>query len=386
MRMSGKSLAVRGGFLILMLSPFFGVRGQSGDGLPEHSQGRDSATMRGLIVAYFNAVAAKNFVGLDSVVTRDFQIYEDGKAWNNDSVFHNIQYHQPFSVKFTLADFHVFADTRTGELGYHERADFVVEDTVTFTLNFLSTALCLRTKAGWKIRLIHVTAEKAPEVGMPRIYRQFDSMRYIPEHYQKRMEVFRQEGLQKSAFAKASADKSGIVMLGNSITEFGDWRRLFGDSGVVNRGIAGDNTFGILHRLADIIARQPAKLFVEAGVNDIGQGVPDGMIAANIGSIVQYVRVKSPGTRVFVVSVLPTNDRAREHYPEVAGKNEVVRALDGRLRHGAGNYGYIYIDLAARLTDATGNLDEQYAKPDGLHLNEAGYGVFVKLLFEKGYL
>src|SRR5580692_11389422 len=116
MRMNGKSLAVHGGVLMLVISPFFGVRGH--------------------VVAYFDAVAAKNFVGLDAVVTRDFQIHEDGMVWNNDSVFHNIQYHQPFSVKFTLTDFHVFADTRSGELEYHERADFVVQDTVTFTLNF----------------------------------------------------------------------------------------------------------------------------------------------------------------------------------------------------------------------------------------------------------
>ncbi len=226
--------------------------------------------MRGLIVAYFDAVAAKNFVGLDAVVTKDFQIYEDGKVWNNDSVFHNIQYHQPFSVRFTLTDFHVFADTRSGELGYHERADFVVQDTVTFTLNFLSTALCLRTKAGWKIRLIHVTEEKTPEVGMPRIYRRFDSVRYIPEYYRKRMEAFQKEDVNGSAAAEASADKSGVVMFGNSITEFGDWKRLFGDSGVVNRGIAGDNTFGMLDRLSEVIGRRPAKLFVEAGINDIG--------------------------------------------------------------------------------------------------------------------
>lgn len=52
----------------------------------------------------------------------------------------------------------------------------------------------------------------------------------------------------------------------------------------------------------------------------------------NMISIVQYVRVKSPGTRVYVVSVLPTNDRARANYPEVAGKNEMVRRWTGGWR------------------------------------------------------
>jgi len=359
-------MLIHGGLLGSLLEAFVGVR--AGD--------RDSLTLRKLVTAYFDGVAAKSFVALDSVVTRDFLIYEDGKVWNNDSVFHNIQYNQPFAVSFTLTNFRIFADTRSGEVRYHSKADFVVADSVRFTLNFLETALCRKTDAGWKISLIHVTAEKPPGVYMPGYYQQFDTVRYIPEYYRKRMEAFRGEGMHQG----------GIVMLGNSITEFGDWKRLFGDSGVVNRGIAADNTFGMLERLSDIIARQPSKLFIEAGINDIGQRVPVGMIVGNIISIVQYVRVKSPGTRVYVLSVLPTNDRARVQYPEVAGKNEVAREVDRRLGEAAGSAGFVYIDLAARVADGSGNLDERYAKPDGLHLNEAGYGVLVGMLreMEKG--
>ncbi len=358
--MSGKTTLIHGALLALLMS-YVGVR--AGD--------RDSLTLKKLVTAYFDGVAAKSFVALDAVVTRDFLIYEDGKVWNNDSVFHNIQYHQPFAVRFTLTGFRIFTDTRSGEVRYHSQADFVVADTIKFTLHFLETALCRKTDAGWKISLIHVTAEKTPEVNMPGYYKAFDTVRYIPEHYRERMEVFRGEGMHRG----------GIVVLGNSITEFGDWKRLFGDSGVVNRGIAGDNTFGMLERLSDVIARRPAKLLIEAGINDIGQGVSVGMIVGNMISIVQYVRVKSPGTRVYVVSVLPTNDRARANYPEVAGKNEMVREVDRRLAAtAAAAAGFVYIDLAARVTDGSGNLDERYAKPDGLHLNEAGYGVLMGLL------
>jgi len=39
---------------------------------------------------------------------------------------------------------------------------------------------------------------------------------------------------------------------------------------------------------------------------------------------------------------------------------------------------------AARVTDGSGNLDERYAKADGLHLNEAGYGVLMGMLREMG--
>jgi lysophospholipase L1-like esterase len=368
MRMSGKSMLI----FIGLVAACAGARGA---GLENGAWGRragegDSVTLRKLIVDYFDAVAAKNFVQLDSFTTKDFVIYEDGKVWNNDSVFHNIQFHQPFTVKFSLTDFHIFTDTRSGEARYHSHPEFVVMDSVHFSIDFIETATFRRTARGWKINMIHVTEEKPPVVVMPGYYRYYDTVRYIPEHYKERMEVFRGEAMSRG----------GIVLLGNSITEFGDWRQLFGDSGAVNRGIAGDNTFGMLQRLGDVIARRPRKLFVEAGINDIGQGVPVGMIAGNIASIVQYVRAKSPGTKVYVVSVLPTNDRAKHEYPEIGGKNDVVRELDGRLRGQAGSYGYVYIDLASQVTDGSGNLDERYAKEDGLHLNEAGYGVFVRLM------
>ena len=355
MRMSGKIISVCVGVLA-----FVGVRGE----------GRDSVTLRKLIVDYFNAVAAKNFVKLDTLTTKDFVVYENGSVWNNDSVFHNIQYHQPFSVKFTLTDFHIFTDTRSGEARYHSHPDFVVMDTVHFSIDFIETATFRRTARGWKINMIHITEEGSPVVEMPRYYRKYDTVRYIPEHYRERIEAFRVE----------EAHRGGIVMLGNSITEFGDWKRLLGDAGAVNRGIAGDNTFGMLERLSDVIGLRPRVRVVEAGVNDIGQWVPVGMIAGNIGSIVQYERAKSPGTKVYVVCVLPTNDQARQNYPEVAGKNDVARELDGRLQESAGSYGYVYIDLASQVADGSGNLDERYAKPDGLHLNEAGYGLFVRLL------
>jgi lysophospholipase L1-like esterase len=279
-----------------------------------------------------------------------------------------------FAVTFTLTDFRIDVDSRLATGSYHSHADFVFRDTVKAGLDFIETATFRKTAGGWKINLIHVTSLQPPVVDIPRNYQKYDTVRYVPEHYRKRMEVFRSEAVRPG----------GTIFLGNSITEFGDWKGLLRDPGLVNRGIAGDNTFGMLDRLEEVIARRPAKLFIEAGINDIGQGVPVGMITGNIASIVAFVRVKSPGTRIYVVSVLPTNENARAEYPDVYGKNAVVREVDRQLERQAGAEGYTYIDVAGKLGDRSGNLDGQYAQPDGLHLNTQGYGVFAGLLQEKG--
>jgi len=335
-----------------------------------HAAADDSTLLRQMIKEYFDGVAAKDFEKLQSMTTEDFVIYEDGKVWNNDSVFRNIQYHQPFSVKFALSDFRIFVDAHSAYADYRSHPDFVLSETVKFHLDFLETMIFRKTAAGWKISILHITELKTPEVDMPSRYRKYDTVRFAPEHYQERMALFRSEALQQG----------GIIFLGNSITEYADWRRLMNDVRVINRGIAGDNTFGMLDRLQDVIDRHPSKLFIEAGINDIAQDVPVGMIVGNISSIVQWVRAGSPATKIYVVSVLPVNENVRKEYPELTDKNPVVREVDLQLQQLAGAAGFTYIDLAARVADPSGNLLAKYARPDGLHLNGEGYKVFAGMI------
>jgi lysophospholipase L1-like esterase len=322
-----------------------------------------------LITTYFDGVARKDFRKVESVTTPDFVIYEFGKKWTNDSVFHNIQYHEPFGVTFTLTDFVSFADAKSGDATYHSQADFVFGDEKA-RQDFYEVATFRKTPAGWKINMIQVSAVASPEVNMPSSYLQYDTVRYIPEHYKQRRALFAQE----------HPGQGRTVFFGNSITEFGDWKQLLRDSAAINRGIAGDNTFGMLDRLSEVIALKPKILYIEAGINDIGQGVPPALIAANIGSMVQYVRVKSPGTKIYVLSILPTNTHAQTDYPEIAGKNAVAKQVDRLLVAQSLSRGYTYLDLASRVAAASGDLDERYAKPDGLHLNEAGYAMWMGMI------
>jgi hypothetical protein len=83
---------------------------------------------------------------------------------------------------------------------------------------------------------------------------------------------------------------------------------------------------------------------------------------------------------VYVFSVLPANDNVKNDYPMIYGKNDIVVSVDALLRQNAATDGYIYVDLAARLRDDKGKLAAKYARPDGLHLNAAGYAECVHLI------
>ena len=79
--------------------------------------------------------------------------------------------------------------------------------------------------------------------------------------------------------AAASVSKRDIIFLGNSINDGSEWYELFNDIRIKNRGISGDMTPGILHRLKEVTNRKPAKVFLMIGINDLGRGVsPDSVV------------------------------------------------------------------------------------------------------------
>ncbi|HEY5745654.1 MAG TPA: GDSL-type esterase/lipase family protein [Chryseolinea sp.] len=204
----------------------------------------------------------------------------------------------------------------------------------------------------------------------------YDTIRYAKDYYAKRVALFKSEPVKKGR----------IILLGNSITEFGDWKKLLNDSTVINRGIAADNTFGVLDRLNDVVIREPRKLFIKIGINDIAQNIPVDIIVKNIMTLVERVKSQSPGTQIYVHSILPTNDNVKKEYPDAFNKNDVAILVNEQVKQRATAMGFTYIDLSKELKDKHGKLDVKYAEADGLHLNPAGYQVWVRLLKAKKYL
>lgn len=204
----------------------------------------------------------------------------------------------------------------------------------------------------------------------------YDTIRYAKEYYQKRVALFESEPISKGK----------IIFLGNSITEFGDWQKLLNDSTVINRGVAGDNTFGVLDRLDDIIEREPSKLFIKIGINDISQNMPVEIIVRNISTIIKNVKAKLPMTKIYIHSVLPTNDSAKNVYINAYNKNSIVNQVNVQLRKQTKKYNIIYIDINKIFRDRDGKLDTKYADADGLHLNDFAYKTWIELLKSKKYL
>lgn len=175
--------------------------------------------------------------------------------------------------------------------------------------------------------------------------------------------------------------KRDIIFLGNSINDGSEWYELFNDIRVKNRGISGDITTGILHRLKEVTSRKPAKVFLMIGINDLGRGVSPDSVVKNILLINDYILQESPITKVYIESILPVNASFGKFPGQVSKGAQVVRSNE-LLKAAAARHRFEYIDLHSKFVDAQGLLDPKYTN-DGLHLTGAGYQHWRHLIYPK---
>jgi lysophospholipase L1-like esterase len=175
-----------------------------------------------------------------------------------------------------------------------------------------------------------------------------------------------------------------IVFFGNSITERGPWDELIGVKYKVgNRGIGGDNTFGMKARIKDVVSRKPKKLFLMMGINDVGRGIDPKLTLYNYEEIISIIKRESPSTKIYIQSVLPMNDQ-KLAYDYLKNKEGVVRFLGESVKDLAKKYNITYVDVKSVLADDY-VLKDKYTS-DGIHINTEAYTEWVKYLKDKKYL
>lgn len=194
---------------------------------------------------------------------------------------------------------------------------------------------------------------------------------YRSKGYGERLEKFKAE-----PFAKHD-----IVFLGNSITAGTNWAKLLDMPNAKNRGISGDITFGVLNRLQEIIDADPHKIFILIGTNDISREIPDSMILQNYKRMVERIKAGS-SSKIYFFTILPVNQHT--NFQKHKGKAVHINWVNSEIKKLATKNVKV-IDLYRYFVDAEGQLKENLSY-DGLHLNEAGYQEWAKVLRAGNYL
>lgn len=162
-----------------------------------------------------------------------------------------------------------------------------------------------------------------------------------------------------------------IVMIGDSLTDFGEWNEILQGKSILNRGISGDRTDGVLKRLDSVIATGASKAFIMIGFNDINAEVDAVKIIKNYEDII--LKLTDNGMSVFIQSILFINDNAK------SPTNKIIAQVNHQLKTLSQNTQSVtYINLNSKLAPS-GKLESQFTT-DGIHLNSKGYEVWRDLL------
>ena len=199
------------------------------------------------------------------------------------------------------------------------------------------------------------------------------------DFYKKRIKEYRDHPIGKNK----------IVFLGNSITySMRHWDKKFNVKNIVNRGISGDYSDGILERLDEIIYYKPLAVFLLIGLNDFFDdnttrpGRTPEYVAKNILTAAKTIKQGSPDTRIFIQTILPINNQQyldekpqvnflwTNYYPSV---NQQVNETNKILKE---NNEFEIIDLHPLYLNNDQSMKRNLSK-DGVQLNENGYNIWI---------
>ena len=208
----------------------------------------------------------------------------------------------------------------------------------------------------------------------------------------KGLEIKYQQDWQKdfyykkiAEFEKSPVGYNKIVFLGNSITQgLRHYTNVFNRDDIVNRGISGDYTEGVLARLQEIIYYKPKAVFLLIGLNDFfddNSNRPNrtpNYVSNNIIRIAKTIKQRSPKTKVYIQTIMPINNQqyledkpyVQFLWPESSPSvNNQINETNQRI---ISNKNFDIIDLHSAFLSNDSQLDTKYSA-DGVHLNELGY-------------
>lgn len=126
----------------------------------ESNRTDDPEKLKVILLEYFEGIKNSDFEKMKRLTTDDFILYEDGKVFNNDSLFNLIKSFAKFTAQYSFDNFTINVDTRIGNMSYFNHGQFVFNDTTHMTFNWLESAAFIKVGDEWKLQFLHSTVRK----------------------------------------------------------------------------------------------------------------------------------------------------------------------------------------------------------------------------------
>ncbi len=164
-------------------------------------------------------------------------------------------------------------------------------------------------------------------------------------------------------------EKKMIAFIGDSLTEFFDWKERFPSYKVFNLGVAGETVEGLLERMDGIVrvirnsGRDPEVIFVMTGINNIA--MEDYEIIAGYKQAITAITAAFGKSKVVIQSILPVRLQWID--------NTIIRQLNESLKQIAEDFRAEYLDLYNIFISPGSEPKKEYLLDDGVHVSDKGY-------------
>ncbi len=183
-------------------------------------------------------------------------------------------------------------------------------------------------------------------------------------------------------FESQNRSDKDVVFIGDSRVAGFDFQKEIPDCQILNRGIAGDSLNGLQYRMKEILRQKPKAILLECGVNDLRNLDFDlyhqqhyvRYITDNFERLVDTIQAKSPTTKLYINSIIPTYNGVSNCYQ----CNAKIDTLNAHFEKICIQKHINYVNLnTAFVKEKQLNLEYTY---DGLHLNSMGYKAWAEQL------
>lgn len=179
-------------------------------------------------------------------------------------------------------------------------------------------------------------------------------------------------------FAKADeahlVEPGGIVFVGSSSIRMWDLEKSFPGKKYLNRGFGGSEIIDSTHFFTELVAKhQPQLVVFYAGDNDIAGGKLPGHVREDFQAFAKKFAAALPDTKLVYISIKPSiarwqlADKMRE-------ANKLIAADCAK------NDKFTFLDVWPVMLVEDGQPRKDIFLEDGLHMNDAGYKLWVELL------
>ena len=143
---------------------------------------------------------------------------------------------------------------------------------------------------------------------------------------------------------------------------------------VINRGFGGSRIPDSI-RFADriVLPYHPKRIFLYAGDNDIAGGHSPQQVFSDFKTFVETVRAGQKDVPIYFISIKPCPSRAK-FIPKVLEANSLIQAYTKEGKD------LFYVDVATPMLDSQGKARPELFGKDMLHMNRAGYEIWVKII------